>query len=135
LEIDGHIKLRDVVLRTLSAACKLAASEADVSPARSEVVSAKMVSAVGEAFNNIALHGYGSHGVNVVRLQIRTHTQRLEVVIEDFGKSFDPLSRESPDLDALPESGLGVFIMKSLMDEVRYQPGQPNVLTLTKNLT
>ena len=31
-----------------------------------------------------------------------------------------------------PESGLGVFIMKSFMDRVEYTPGAPNVLKLTK---
>jgi len=50
--------------------------------------------------------------------------------IEDYGRSFDPLSVCLPDLDALPESGLGVYIMRSLMDEVTYQAGCPNVLKL-----
>jgi serine/threonine-protein kinase RsbW len=39
-----------------------------------------------------------------------------------------------PDLDALPESGLGLFIMRSFMDKVIYTAGAPNVLSLTKHL-
>lgn len=52
--------------------------------------------------------------------------------IEDYGRSFDLLGTRIPDLDALPESGLGIFIMRSLMDEVTYQAGCPNVLSLSK---
>ena len=37
-----------------------------------------------------------------------------------------------PDLDALPEGGLGLYMMRALMDEVDYQSGNPNVLCLTK---
>ena len=45
--------------------------------------------------------------------------------------------RSSPDLDALPESGMGIYIIKSFMDEVTYRssdrPGAPNVLSMTKH--
>jgi serine/threonine-protein kinase RsbW len=54
--------------------------------------------------------------------------------IEDYGRSFDPLDACLPDLDALPESGLGIYIMRSLMDTVSYQAGWPNVLSLSKSI-
>jgi serine/threonine-protein kinase RsbW len=40
----------------------------------------------------------------------------------------------NPDLDSLPESGLGIFIMRSCMDDVTYVSGAPNVLSMTKFL-
>ena len=46
----------------------------------------------------------------------------------------DTVLRISGSLDALPESGLGLFIIRSFMDEVKYVPGSPNVLSMTKYL-
>ena len=39
-----------------------------------------------------------------------------------------------PDLESLPESGLGIFIIKSFMDQVVYRPGAPNLLEMTKRI-
>jgi serine/threonine-protein kinase RsbW len=50
----------------------------------------------------------------------------------DPGRSFDPQLLDSPELQELAESGMGLFIIKSLMDEVEYRPGNPNVLSLCK---
>jgi serine/threonine-protein kinase RsbW len=55
----------------------------------------------------------------------------------DFGNRFDPAAQTLPDLDALPESNMGLFIVRSCVDEFSYVPGNPpkfpNVLTLKKN--
>jgi serine/threonine-protein kinase RsbW len=40
-----------------------------------------------------------------------------------------------PDLEALPESGMGVFMIQSLVDDVNYKCGPPNVLSLIKRTT
>jgi serine/threonine-protein kinase RsbW len=53
--------------------------------------------------------------------------------MRDYGSSFDPTTVPPPDFDALPESGWGLFIIKSFMS-ISYAPGRPNVLTLTKTL-
>ena len=37
-------------------------------------------------------------------------------------------------IDGLPESGMGLFIIRSFMDEVVYEPGSPNVLRIAKCL-
>ena len=91
-----------------------------------------MVSAVGEAFNNIAIHGYKGRDPGVVEIEVAATADQLSVELRDYGKSYDPNAAILPDLDNLPESGLGVFIMKSFMDRVEYTPGEPNVLKLTK---
>ena len=58
----------------------------------------------------------------------------------DHGKPFDLSTVPPPDLGRLPESGLGVHIMKSWMDDVAYRRGEPgsqrgaNVLSMTKRL-
>jgi hypothetical protein len=38
-----------------------------------------------------------------------------------------------PDFESLPESGFGIYIIKTLM-EIHYKAGHPNVLTLSKTL-
>ena len=55
------------------------------------------------------------------------------VELRDYGESFDLDAVATPDLDQLPESGLGIFIIKAFMT-IRYLPGHPNVLTLSKSL-
>ncbi|HEX7598493.1 MAG TPA: ATP-binding protein, partial [Polyangia bacterium] len=57
-----------------------------------------------------------------------------QISMEDFGASFDPAAAPVPELDAMPESGLGIYIMRSFMDEVTYRAGRPNVLILSKRI-
>jgi len=131
--------MRDTVLRTLSAACKLvvALSGAGAVPedgSQAGTFTAQVISAVGEAFNNVAQHGYGTQPAGVVLFTMEVGPGSISVRMEDFGRSFDPGLVPAPDLETLPERGLGVFIIKSFMDEVTYAPGTPNAFTLVKRL-
>ena len=49
---------------------------------------------------------------------------------------FDPAQVHAPDLHSLPESHMGLYIIRSCVDDVSYRRGDPplspNVLTLTK---
>jgi serine/threonine-protein kinase RsbW len=100
----------------------------------------QVVSAVGEAFNNIVLHGYADRQAREQRLRRRTSSidlriqarrGHIKVELRDWGSGFDPTRVPPPAFDALPESGLGLFIMQSFM-EMAYRPGRPNLLTLSK---
>lgn len=133
LEVPGIIGYRDVVLRTLSAVCKLAIG-ANAEKTAADGFSAHVVSAVGEAYNNIALHGYRDREPGVIRVEMEIGETWIRVVLRDFGASFDLTAVEDPDLSTLPESGLGVFIIKSFVDDVAYTPGHPNTMTLFKRL-
>jgi serine/threonine-protein kinase RsbW len=132
LEVPGVIRYRDLVLRAVSAACKVGAQESGVDGEVAQELSVAIISAVGEAFNNIALHGYAGREPGFIRLEMDVEAEGVRVRLEDQGRSFDPASAASPDLDSLPESGMGVFILRSMMDEVTYVPGAPNTLTLFK---
>jgi serine/threonine-protein kinase RsbW len=134
LEVPGKIECRDMVLRTVSAACKLIIPDTRTGKSRHSEFTAHVVSAVGEAYNNIVLHGYAGRAPGTVQLQIENACGWMRIMIKDTGASFDPSQAEPPDLDALPESGLGVFIIRSFIDEVTYVAGPPNVLTLVKRL-
>jgi serine/threonine-protein kinase RsbW len=132
IQLLGILDHRDVALRAVSAACKL------VTPGPHQSAwhefHAQVISAVGEAFNNVVLHGYQGRSDGPIDLRIQTGPGRIRIDIRDWGPSFDPQSVPSPSLDALPESGLGLFIMQSFMD-LAYRPGRPNLLTLSKELS
>jgi serine/threonine-protein kinase RsbW len=134
VEVPGEIAYRHVVLRAVAALCKVASERVSGRRAPAGALTQQVVSAVGEAFNNIVLHCYRDRESDIVRVRMRIQANILHVTVEDFGSSFDPATAPLPDLEALPESGLGIFIMRSLMDEVSYRPGRPNVLTLSKRI-
>jgi serine/threonine-protein kinase RsbW len=131
MEMIGRLQHRDLVLRSVAAACKLVTPPADNKTLQEFRM--QVVTAVGEAFNNIVLHSYAGREDGVVEMDIKTQPDQISIEFRDWGDSFDPDSVPVPDLDKLPESGLGIFIIKTLM-EISYAPGRPNVLTLSKTL-
>ncbi|HTM43409.1 MAG TPA: ATP-binding protein [Polyangiaceae bacterium] len=142
LSVPGTLLYRDTVLRAVASVCRLLRSglqekqEADQDPVRlTEEFDNKVVSAVGEAFNNIALHAYAGSPPGNAQLELEFHGTLLTIRLLDTGKGFDPLLQLEPDLVSLPESHLGLFIIQECMDEVSYRRGvglKPNVLTLMK---
>ena len=95
--------------------------------------------AVEEAITNVIVHGYKESGGEVV-ITCHVHSDRMEVEIADTAPRFDPLSMPEPDLDGSIEErrigGLGVFLIRQVMDGVsyRYENGK-NILLMTKNRT
>lgn len=132
LEVVGTLEHRDVVLRTISAACRLAYNHDPLSK-NSRDFRDHVVSAVGEAFNNVALHGYPD-GPGAVQFRIEIVADALVIEMKDFGVSYDPASIREPDFGSLPESGMGIYIMRSFLDSMDYTPGPPNVLRMVKRI-
>lgn len=100
----------------------------------------KIVLAVDEATANIMKHAYGGQPGGEIHFAIRSDGERLEVVITDHGQGFDPDRIKDPDMAehvrAGRKSGLGIFLMRQIMDEVTYtfREGVPNRLRLVKYL-
>jgi serine/threonine-protein kinase RsbW len=131
LRVPGTLEYRNLVLRAVSEACRIAQHD----EWEGASLEAQTVSALGEAFNNIAIHGYPDGPPGEVVVEIGWTHDEIVMKITDTGLSFDPEQVELPDLDALPEGGMGLFIIRSFMDAVDYQSGPPNVLRLVKNRT
>jgi serine/threonine-protein kinase RsbW len=131
LSVLGILEHRDVVLRAVSAACKLVTDQ-PYGPDWNDF-QVQVVSAVGEAFNNLVLHGYEGRNNGRVELVINPGRELIEIELRDWGRSFDPESVPPPALDELPESGLGLYIMQSFM-QLKYRRGRPNLLILRKKL-
>jgi sigma-B regulation protein RsbU (phosphoserine phosphatase) len=94
---------------------------------------------VEEVAVNIINYAYQKSG-GVLRMSCSNDKFNLTITIEDDGVPFDMLQKEDPDIDApaedRPIGGLGVFLVKELMDEVVYtRENKKNVLVLKKNLT
>jgi phosphoserine phosphatase RsbU/P len=94
--------------------------------------------AIDEACTNIIEHAYRGEDRGDIECTFESSNDCLTIVIRDHGLPFDPSTLADPDLDADIENravgGLGVFLMKQLMDEVRFEPlGEAgNLLTMVK---
>ncbi|MNY25362.1 Serine-protein kinase RsbW [compost metagenome] len=95
-----------------------------------------------EACANVMEHAYPQHSQNVgLHLSIQTDPHAFTVVIADRGSTFDPIAVPPPNLDQhmaeFRVGGLGIFLMRSLMDHVDYhiQPGFKNEVRLVKYLS
>ena len=94
--------------------------------------------ATDEAASNIIEHAYEKITDGVLELSCGVRDELITIVLTDHGESFDPSEIPLPDLKAdLSDrkiGGLGIFLMRKLMDEVHYEAktDKSNVLTMTK---
>jgi len=133
LRVPGTLRYRDLAVRVVGAACKLVGTpEESTGPIRNTAWDNEVVSAFGEAFNNAAIHSYDGRKPGDVEIEVEVGITAITIRIIDYGNSFALDDVPVPDLEALPESGLGLYIIRSFMDEVKYAAGTPNVLSMTK---
>ena len=96
--------------------------------------------AVDEACSNIIQHAYSGDTENTIRITCSVVGNDFIIKIRDWGKPFDPHSVPPPDLKSeLAErrvGGLGIFLMRQVMNEVRYvfYDKMYNELTMIKHL-
>jgi len=85
----------------------------------------RIVLAVDEAVSNIIEHAYDEPGQQGdIRVVLDADYNRFEVVIIDTGRQFDPAQIDVPDIAEHirrgKKKGLGIFLMRQIMDEVKY---------------
>lgn len=93
--------------------------------------------AADEAASNIIEHAYSGNPDASVDISCDMQADAIVIIMRDQGISFDPAQVKQPNLKAkLSErqiGGLGVYLMRKLMDEVRYESvGKNNTLTMIK---
>jgi serine/threonine-protein kinase RsbW len=133
LRVPGVLAYRDIAMRVVSGACKLAGSRTELSWAADEAFYHQFVSAFGEAFNNVVLHGYrGIEPAGEILLEVGWDDECIRARLVDHGRPFDPEAVPLPQMQQLPESGMGLFIIRSFVDRLEYRPGPPNEIVLTK---
>jgi len=95
--------------------------------------------ATDEAASNIIEHAYEGVTDGLLEISCGIKGTALTIILVDHGKAFDPADVPDPDIKAdLSDrkiGGLGIYLMRKLMDEVLYVP-EPrknrNTLTMTK---
>lgn len=95
--------------------------------------------ALDELFTNIISYGFQDHAEHFIRVRVSAEPDILTVVLEDDGVAFNPVERIPPDLpcvlDQCKVGGLGIHLVKNLMDEVTYERrAGTNVLTMKKTI-
>lgn len=101
----------------------------------------KVILAVDEACANIIKHAYDQEGRGRVHVVVEYDETRVEIRIHDEGMQFDP--NQVKDVDIMEhvkkgrKTGLGIFLMRQIMDEVEYsfRDGQQNRLRMVKYVT
>ena len=97
--------------------------------------------AVNEACTNIIKHAYSGDSEKPIKILCSMSGNDLVIEIRDWGKPFDPDSIPQPDIKSeLFErklGGVGIFLMRQMMHEVRYvfHAGRYNELIMTKHLS
>ena len=95
--------------------------------------------ALEEAFMNIVLHGSPAGTAPRIEVSLSLGDSALTMTVEDDGPEFDPLSVPIPDvtasIGARRVGGLGVFLVRRVMDSMSYQRvGARNRLSMTKGI-
>lgn len=106
----------------------------------SDEEASKIALAVDEACTNVIKHAYRFDPSQLIAITIRPKNNAFEVSIVDSGNHFNPDEIHAPDmkeyLSHFRRGGLGMYLMKSLMDKVEYLigPGKKNEVRLVKYL-
>jgi anti-sigma regulatory factor (Ser/Thr protein kinase) len=95
--------------------------------------------ALDEIFTNIISYGFNDRSEHAIQVCIAADDSLLTITVEDDGIPFNPIARTEPRLPATIEDcrigGLGIYLIKNLVDDVCYCRNQgKNVLTLKKKI-
>lgn len=81
--------------------------------------------ALEEAVTNVVLYAYPGQSGREIELEARSDARSLVFVLTDAGIAFDPTQVPDADvnlsLEERPIGGLGIFLIRKIMDEVSYQ--------------
>ena len=125
-EIGEWVKASSYIEETLS--------NASISPA---VLTAFLLSGE-ELFVNVASYAY-KEKEGFCDLDLIIETDKVIMSISDNGQKFDPFEKKDPNINVPLEErnigGLGIFMVKKLMDEVSYKyENNQNIVVVSKKL-
>jgi anti-sigma regulatory factor (Ser/Thr protein kinase) len=92
-----------------------------------------------ELLTNIVSYGFEDDLEHIIRFAMNLDNQVLTLSIEDDGIPFNPLEKKDPEVPAdlidVRIGGLGIHIVRKLMDDIRYDREQgKNKLTMKKSI-
>jgi anti-sigma regulatory factor (Ser/Thr protein kinase) len=98
----------------------------------------RLALALEEAVTNVIGHAFdGVPPPHLITVRLEITSRRFIAEVSDNGRPFDPTAAPVPDLslplDQRPPGGLGIHLMRSMMDRVQYRRrGDRNLLRLEK---
>jgi anti-sigma regulatory factor (Ser/Thr protein kinase) len=78
----------------------------------------RLLLAVGELCNNSIKHAYGGAAGQPIHVSLEATADQLVIEVEDWGTPFDPAHYVAPDLETVPDRGMGIFLVNSIADRV-----------------
>lgn len=92
--------------------------------------------AVDEALTNVIRHAYQGQSGKIT-LTVDASHDKIEIIMEDRGRRFDPTQVPEPELPRHKPGGLGVHFIRTIMDQMIYEGTDPEVnrLRLIKHRT
>jgi len=96
-----------------------------------------LVLAIDEACSNIIRHGYGREKDGPIGLQVSVRDKELLFRLADCARRVDPSILSNSPSEPLKPGGLGIPLIRRIMDDVRYEKppsGRTNLLVMRKKL-
>jgi serine/threonine-protein kinase RsbW len=95
--------------------------------------------ALEEAVINVINHGYSDGQPHTFTVELAAADRRVTITVTDDAPAYNPLARAEVDItlpiEDRPIGGLGVHLVKKLMDSARYERRDGrNILTLVRSL-
>ena len=95
--------------------------------------------AMEEMVSNIIFYAYPKGTTANIKVAAESNGKELTFVLSDQGREFDPTLKEDNDMDVNPAErglgGMGIYIVKNIMDKVTYQRlNGKNLLTMKKRI-
>lgn len=92
-----------------------------------------------EMVSNVIFYAYPEGKTAEIELVAESNGKELTFMLSDQGKEFDPTAKEDADPDVNPMEreigGMGIFIVKNIMNQVTYQRlDGKNLLTMKKDI-
>jgi anti-sigma regulatory factor (Ser/Thr protein kinase) len=130
--IELHLTSNPEMLRVLRAAIQQMCCLAGFA----KVDCSKITLAVDEACTNVIKHAYKNHTGLPIVVTCKIGATHLEITVQDYGEPADIHNIKPRPLDEIRPGGLGVYIIRSVMDEVSYSnlPDIGNRLVMSKFL-
>jgi anti-sigma regulatory factor (Ser/Thr protein kinase) len=96
--------------------------------------------ALDEVITNTISYGYDDQDTHQILVRVTSANGRLSAEVEDDGRPFNPLTAPQPDvtspLEDRPVGGLGIHLVRSLMEQVEYRrESGKNHLIMSKRLS
>lgn len=93
-----------------------------------------------EMVSNVIFYAYPEGADASIELIAESDGKELTFVLSDQGREFDPTLKEDFDMETNPAErdlgGMGIFIVKNIMNNVTYQRLKgKNLLTMKKNIS